>query len=261
MGFGEAVSVQVENLPDFWTRVRKSEHRLLALDYDGTLAPFHVDPMRAYPLPGIPALLDALGRARNTTVAIISGRPVQELNTLLGDVDITLIGCHGFELIDRDGNLTVKSPNREQLEGMERAIDAAVRLGLHGKLEIKTASIALHTRGMPENEASRIEEMILRVWSGGSSLDLGCRRFNGGVEMYCTGWNKADAMNDLLRTQPPEALPVYIGDDTTDEDVFLMLRESGIGIKVGLPGTTTAARGFLPSCEAVRTFLESWLSL
>ncbi len=255
------VPVEVINLPDFWSQASGSEHRLLGLDYDGTLAPFHVDPMQALPLPGIPSLLKALGKTRDTTVAIISGRPVQEIFALLGEIGITLIGCHGFECIDRDGNLTMRSPGRRQLESTEKAVDAAVKLGLGKLLEVKTASVALHTRGMPAKEASRIEEMISHEWSRTISFDLGCRRFNGGVELYCKGWSKADALGDLLKGVPGRSLPVYLGDDATDEDVFRFLRERGIGIRVGSPETATAAKGFLPNCEAVRAFLGSWLSL
>lgn len=261
MEFKVTPPVAVINVPDFWSQVIWSEHRLLALDYDGTLAPFHVDPMQAYPLPGIPALLSALSKARNTTVAIISGRPVQELSALLGDIGIALAGCHGFEMIDGYGNLTVRSPSPEQLNAMKKAVDAAVRLGIKGRLEVKTASVALHTRGMPPAEALKTEETIFRVWSKITAPDLGCRSFNGGMELYCKGWNKADALAEILGGLPQRSLPVYLGDDATDEDVFRFLRGSGIGIKVGLPGAATAARGFLPDCEAVRAFLGSWLSL
>ncbi|MGV8074167.1 MAG: trehalose-phosphatase [Syntrophobacteraceae bacterium] len=261
MKIGVSSPVKVINAPDFWSRVSRSEHRLLGLDYDGTLAPFHVDPLQAYPMQGISAFLQALSEARNTTAAIISGRPVEEVAVFLGNVGVTLIGCHGFEIIHPDGNLTVRSPTGNQIECMEKAIDAAFRLGIEEKLEVKTGSVALHTRGMPPGEAAQIEEMISQEWLRLTLFDLGCRRFNGGIEIYCNGWNKAEAFKELLGSLPPETLPVYVGDDATDEDVFRILLQGGIGIRVGSPETPTAAKGFLPDCEAVRAFLGAWLSL
>lgn len=260
MESNSTVHAQVINLPHFWDQVSESEYTLLALDYDGTLAPFHIDPMKAHPLPGIPPLLKGLSKSRNTTVVIISGRPVEDLCALLGSIGITLIGCHGFEVIDADGNLTVRGPDREQLEAMEKASTAAVCLGLGGRLEVKTASVAVHTRGMSQEEASKVEGLILQEWLGIKTSGTGCRRFNGGVELYCNGWNKGDALGVLLKNMPRGTLPVYVGDDATDEDVFRYLRGSGIGIKVGSPGSATEARGFLPNCHAVREFLCSWLA-
>lgn len=257
----DVVPVQVTNVPDFWSRARNAEHRLLALDYDGTLAPFHVDPMLARPLPGIRSCLKTLSEARHTTVAIISGRPAREVAVLLGGIDIPLIGCHGFETIDRDGNLTVRSPSRMQKEALKRAAYAAFWLGLEERVETKTAGIALHTRGMPSGVASIVETTFLHEWSLMAPSGLKCRRFNGGVEIHCSGWNKGDAFKKLLKNLPDGTFPVYLGDDRTDEDVFGFLKEKGIGIKVGSPETSTAATGFLPDCEAVGAFLNTWLAL
>ena len=55
-------------------------------------------------------------------------------------------------------------------------------------------------------------------------------------------------------------LPVYLGDDDTDEDAFAVLRGSGVGIKVGDDRWPTAARGFLPDCRAVVEFLRTWVA-
>ncbi len=254
--------VQVGNLTDFWFQVNASRNILLALDYDGTLAPFHIDPMQAYPLPGIAGALFSLNKVRYISVAVISGRPVREVFSLLGDIGITFVGCHGFESMDVDGNIAAISPSPLQSEGIEDAVRMAGRYGFKGKMELKTGSIALHTRGMPADEALKIEEQVFRDWSQLRLFDLRCRRFNGGVEIYCTGRNKADALGDLIAGRQEGTLTVYIGDDTTDEDAFRMLRETGtgIGIKVGTLSETTAARGFLPDCEGVRAFLQSWLS-
>jgi trehalose 6-phosphate phosphatase len=254
--------MQVIGLPDFWTTVRSARTRFLGLDYDGTLAPFHVDRMRARPFPRIRETLKALQETKATTLAVISGRPVAEVLNLLGNLRITLIGSHGYELLRPDGTLMVRDPGPEQREGLRKARDLAVALKLEGKLEHKVASIAFHTRGMSDEMASRLEKQIFAAWSGiTAEHGLECRQFNGGVEVRATGWHKGDALSSLLANQPEGALAVYVGDDETDEDAFKVIQAHGIGIRVGTPVHPTAARGFLTDCQAVPDFLAIWLSL
>jgi trehalose 6-phosphate phosphatase len=254
--------MQVIGLPDFWTTVRSARNRFLGLDYDGTLAPFHVDRMRARPFPRIRETLKALQETKATTLAVISGRPVAEVLNLLGNLKITLIGSHGYELLRPDGTLMVRDPRPEQQEGLRKARGLAVGLNLEGRLEPKVASIAFHTRGMRDEMASRLEAQIFAACSGIThEHGLECREFNGGVEIRATGWHKGDALSSLLATQPEGALAVYVGDDETDEDAFKAIQAHGIGIRVGKPGVRTAARGFLADSQAVLDFLGTWLSV
>lgn len=245
----------------FWHQVRKAPYRLLALDYDGTLAPFHVEPMRAYPTPGATEAIEHFIESGHTLVAILSGRPIYEVLSLLGEMELPIVGSHGYETFDPECGLTVRSPDPVQLEGLEQAAEAARQLGLWHKVEVKVGSLALHTRGMPERAASRTEDLVLREWSRLRAPGLGCRRFNGGIEMFSSGWTEGDSLLALLRGQPEGTLPVYIGDDTTDEDVFCVVQSRGLGIKVGPVFTATAAGAFIPDCDGVVAFLEYWLAL
>ena len=77
------------DLPDFWELVHTAGNRFLGLDYDGTLAPFTIDPMHAKPLPGIADQLRNLATEGRTQIAIISGRPVAEIMTLLDNPPVT----------------------------------------------------------------------------------------------------------------------------------------------------------------------------
>jgi trehalose-phosphatase len=217
--------------------------------------------MRAFPLDGVKAVLSALSDSDHTSVVIISGRPVHEIKTLLGDVDLMVIGCHGYEILTPDNGLTVKSPASRQVEGLEEARGIARQYGYLHKLEVKVGSMAFHTRGMPDGAAFKAEEHIFREWSRLGSFGLGCRRFNGGVEVTCNGWNKGDSLSDLLHGQPEGTFPVYVGDDATDEDAFRVMRKGGCGIKVGPISMPTAAKGLLRDCREVVAFLESWLAL
>ena len=253
--------IEVVNIPDFWLRVHSSKTRLLALDYDGTLAPFHVEIMKAYPLPGIRDLLAEISDSEDTRLAIISGRPLQELEMFLGGLEITMIGSHGYEIKKAKGDIIAARPSSIQITGLAKAAERAARTGFNHKLEVKVASVALHTRGMDPAVASDLERQLLRDWSVlSSSHDLECRKFNGGVEIRSLGINKGDSILALVEEQPRGSLNIYVGDDDTDEDAFCKLSEYGlgVGIKVGNPEDPTAASGFLTGCEEVRSFLETW---
>ncbi len=256
-------TMQIENVPDFWERLSASRTRFLGLDYDGTLAPFHEDPMQAKPLPGVLDLLRTLAGESETSLAIVSGRPVAEVSKLLKNLPVTLVGSHGFELQRPEGKIQrIGHLSDEQREGLGKAKGRALERGYGPKLEYKMASIALHTRGLDPRLASAMEEAMYAEWSAlAGPHGLECRRFNGGVEIRCAGWHKGDAVSELLQLEPSGVFPVYVGDDETDEDVFRMIRERGVGIKVGRSSYSTAAEGFLEDCRAVRKFLEAWISI
>ena len=252
----------ITNLPDFWQRVREADHLFLGLDYDGTLAPFDIDPMAATPVEGVKESIRLLGESEQTRVAIISGRPLTEVMTLLGDPRVMVIGSHGHELWPVDGAPVVRQPSPNQAFGLEEVKADLLQRGLVDRLECKVASLAVHTRGLPPELALDIEEVVGTTWAEAARrYDLECRRFNGGVEIRCAGWGKGAALTQLLDVQPDQTLAVYIGDDETDEDAFTVLRGRGVGIKVGDSSWPTAAQGFLPDCHAVADFLQTWISL
>jgi len=253
---------EIIQMPDFWQLVSRADHLFLGLDYDGTLAPFEIDPMQAKPLPGIADLLRDLATGGRTQVAIISGRPVAEVMTLLNNPPVTVIGSHGYELWPIDGACVVRQPTPEQQQGLFEIRTQLQKSGHDHKLEVKVASLALHTRGMEPATAVAVEEKIAAEWSGQAlQYGLECRRFNGGIEIRCCGWDKGAALTALLNVQPENVFAVYVGDDETDEDAFTVLRGRGIGIKVGDPLSPTAAQGFLPDCRAMVDFLRTWVAL
>lgn len=253
--------VGVIRVPDFWDAFPRDDKKLLALDYDGTLAPFRTERMAARPLPGIEQALKRLQKSKHTTLAIVSGRPLFELSALLGDIDILMVGSHGFELRRPGGEILVRSPNPRQTDGLDRAEAEILKMDFGKCLERKVASTAFHTRALAAARAAAATDRVRSLWSRlALEYDLSCRLFNGGVELRATGWHKGDAVMSLL-AESRATFSVYIGDDETDEDVFRSLRGRGIGILVGEPTEDTAARGFLPDCGSVRTFLRTWFHM
>lgn len=258
-----STSVAVANVFDFWTRMAIADRRFLGLNYDGTLAPFRANRDEAHPLPGIVDLLRKIGGSSSrTVVAIISGRPVAELESLMGDLPITLIGCHGFETKLSSGEHYILEPSTNQTAGIKKAAFAAFELDLGANLEIKIAGLALHTRGLNFSKARDIETLISTSWSEiASEHQLRCASFNGGIEIRSEGWDKGMAVLDHLTSSGAE-FSVYLGDDQNDEDVFRTLFQGhGVGIKIGGPEEPTTASGHLADCFAVRDFLTMWCSL
>ncbi len=253
---------EVIRLPRFWDIVSRKRNKLLALDYDGTLAPFRSERMEALPLDGVVYLLTRIDLRRDTDVAVISGRPLEDLQRLLNDWQGMLIGSHGFERRSPWGTIVRQEPTSLQRDGLARAHEIALRKGAGRFIEIKPASIALHTRGIEKGEARILEDDFYSRWEKLSSrYSLQTMRFNGGVEIRAKGYTKGDAVMELLEAEPPGTYCVYIGDDTTDEDVFERIRTVGAGIRVGDPSLPTAAGGFLRDVHAVRKFLEKWIGL
>lgn len=258
----------VVGVPDFWERLRGAPRRFLGLDYDGTLAPFCEDRMRATPLPGVRELLARLRDASHTTVVVVSGRLADEVADLLAVPGLRIVGSHGFEMRHPDGRSDVAALSGAQARGLSVARERALAAGLGERLETKVASVALHTRGLPAVVARQQEEDVSRLWAdlgddrkdgrgaGGHGLER--LRFDGGVELRATGRDKGVALAELLAEQSPETFCVYVGDDTTDEDAFRVLGGRGVGVRVGRREVATAAAGRLEDCAAVKRFLEAW---
>ncbi len=244
-------------IPGFWRRVFEAPARLLALDYDGTLAPFQVDRMAATPLPGIVEALRGILRRCDTEVALISGRPVDQVLALLGELPVTIIGAHGWEVRGPDGGRQDPPLGPGVTEALEQVWEA---LGdWQARAEKKRASVAFHVRGMPLGAGETAMSAVGRLWSElGPDLPLEYLAFDGGLEMRALGRHKGDAVQSLLVAAPAGALAVYVGDDLTDEDAFRALEGRGVGIRVGAELRFSAATGRLDDITAVRAFLEHW---
>lgn len=249
----------IENLPDFWRRVERARRRVLALDYDGTLAPFRIDRSEALPLEGVIPALEQIINELSTRVIIVSGRTIEDLMMLMRGIHVELIGEHGHVWKKPNGEVINRPLSEKQEVGLQMAHRLARELGYEELLEFKGASIALHTRGKVDAEA--IHQKILELWKPlSSSGDLDLMRFNGGLELIANHSDKGSALLDSLRDEPEDTLVVYIGDDTTDENVFRKLQERGgdsFGIRVGYH-SESQAHGFIEDIKRVPIFLYSW---
>ena len=85
--------------------------------------------------------------------------------------------------------------------------------------------------------------------------------FNGGWELRDRTRSKGTIAADLVANGPPDPLPVFLGDDTSDEDAFAVVRPLGITVRVGTTSRATSAEWTLGSTDEVAEFLERWADL
>lgn len=248
-------------LSGVWTRIISSPRRLLMLDYDGTLAPFQVERDRAHLTR---RMRDALSAAVGIgdPVAVISGRPLTQLHELLHGIRVTLVGEHGWEeqLPGEAPRLHVVPKIAAARLGL--AHRAAVACGWRDQLEVKRASIVLHTRGMPRERATAIEHQCQELWSHYFERDgLQLATIDGGLELGASQRGKGVVAWELMQRQPTGTLPVYVGDDEVDEQAFRVVRPHGVTVRIGRPHMPSAAEWRLGTVDDVAAFLEHWRSV
>jgi alpha,alpha-trehalose-phosphate synthase [UDP-forming]/trehalose-phosphatase len=244
---------------EFWHRVQSADQRLLMLDYDGTLAPFHVSRMNARPTEKCMAVLRSIVDSGHTKLAIVSGRPANEVRSLLPSLPVETFGAHGFERSPIEGTVLKNPLSKRESAGLDTARAAAEAAGLADKVELKPASLAVHLRGIDPKDALAIEELAYNIFSPiANKHGLECRTFNGGVELRSKRFHKGHVVKALLSESQTGVFAVYVGDDDTDEDAFRALGGEGIGVRVGGTAEDTAAQLQLASQAEVLPFLEQW---
>ncbi len=220
----------------------RSSPVLLCLDYDGTIAEIVDDPARATPHPEAPSLLRRIAaRPDRAVLAIVSGREISALRRFLGiDDGLILIGVHGLQILWPDGTREMNAgAARADLTRLRAWISANVPGDLGFRIEDKEFSIALHYRGAPAETTSRVRDAFAEfVKDNMSALTLAHGKCV--VEALPRIAGKGHAMRALLR-RFSGFVPVYFGDDLSDEDAFAAIGNEGFSIFVG-PERRSAAR-------------------
>lgn len=236
----------------------------LFLDYDGTLTPI-VDRPELATLPE--RTREALaGLAERVPVAVVSGRAREEVARMVGLPGLYYAGSHGFEISGPGGFHEAYGPGQAFVPAIRRAAsDLRARLSdVAGVLvEDKTYAVAVHYRLVSAADRGRVRQAVTEVLA--ASPDL---RRTGGKMVYelrpRLDWDKGHALGWLMGVMGLDrdrVLPVYIGDDETDEDAFAALPERGIGILVAAAPRATRAHYRLADPEAVASLLEALAAL
>jgi alpha,alpha-trehalase len=252
-------------LAQFDTLAQQLQNRPIALftDYDGTLTPIVDRPEAAVLSDGMRSHLSQL--AQHCTVAIISGRDLADVRQLVGLDQLYYAGSHGFDIAGPHLRL-----QQEAAQASLPELDAATQqlqdklADLPGvRIERKQFAIAIHYREAAPEAERQVQATVDRVQADCSGL-----RQSRGKKIFelqpDVPWDKGYAILWLLAQldlDPDNVVPLYLGDDTTDEDGFRALRDRGIGIRVGPAHEPTQATYVLPDTEAVQQFFQALLSL
>jgi trehalose 6-phosphate phosphatase len=215
---------------------------VVALDFDGTLAPLVDDPDTSRALPAAVEALRALAGASGITLALVSGRSLVDLHRRAEvPVGTVLIGSHGGERGRVGEHGLVHDPI--QLTPEQDALLVQVGAGLQGAargrdgvwVQHKPAAAVLHTRLAQPADADAATEQAVAV-----ARDLGVDALQGKdvVEVSVLEVTKGQALL-RLKDELGAAAVVYAGDDTTDEHAFGDLAATDVTVKVG-PGPTAA---------------------
>jgi len=250
----------LEHLDEIRQTAGNARRILLLLDFDGTLAPIVESPGLAKLPEQTRSLIIKLNQEPRVTVAIISGRALSDLRQRIG-LDLIYAGNHGLEIEGPGLHFQAPDLSHARLALDKAASDLAVRLqSVDGVLiENKGASLSIHYR----RAAPSSIPVIL------SAVESACAPYAHLVELHHgkkvfevrpnVKWNKGTAAQWILRQLGDEGiLPVCIGDDKTDEDIFRALPAS-ISIKVG--DGPTAARYRVSSSDQVRDVLQEIYAL
>ena len=221
-------------------RLRAADLLLLMLDFDGTLAPIVPRPSDARVPAETLATLFALRDCPRVAMAVVSGRGVRDVRSLLGIEGIHYFGSHGRERI-RPGSASVESDSRGRNAIRALCRDLASDLSDVAGFEIedKGLSAAAHYRNTEPRDRARIERAVLEAVASVPSLTAA----HGKMVFDITpkdGVDKGTAAVALVRET--EGLPLYFGDDTTDESVFGSLPLEAITVFVGPPERSSLAR-------------------
>ena len=230
------------------SRLVKASHAPAFLfDYDGTLAPFVRDRDAAVPYQGMAARLDQLRLVPGVRVIVVSGRPVSDVSRLLGLLPTPEVwGCHGWERRSEDGQRSTGELPERVRHVLERLELELGNRGLGSFIERKPASIALHWRGLTQAQLFTLrQEGVPQLLKAGEEEGLDVHRFDGGLELRLSDWDKGAAVRTVLAETPSGTPLIYFGDDLTDEDAFKALPQDGIGILVREEPRPTAARYWL----------------
>ena len=250
-------------IQSFLQSVGRAPQSLLMLDFDGTLAPFRKDRRTAFPYPGITSLLQEIRATRKTRIVIISGRDATEIIPLLAiEPQLEVWGCHGLQRIKVDGSVKFSALDERTGKALFVAKEWLVSQQLQNVAEFKTGSVAVHWRGLSENQAQDIHDRVMLGWAEIAqqySLDL--LHFDGGIEIRSMNANKGTVVGTLLDEMKSSVPAAYLGDDITDEAAFATINGSGLSILVGPEWRPTAARLWLRPPREVIDFLTRWLEV
>lgn len=245
---------------DLSARIKKAKKILFFLDYDGTLTPIRKRPELARLQRDVKILLKAISRKGWAEVFIISGRALRDIKRLVGIKSLSYSGNHGIEFYGP--RLKYTNPTAKSLRGEIQNSFRILKNKFNSKkiiVENKVYTLSVHYRLLRPSKIPALKKAFAEATK---KLSKNRKiRITRGKKVFEVrpniSWNKGSIVKEILKKiEIKKCLPIYIGDDITDEDAFMALGKKGISILVARDGRRTAAQYRLDSPGAVARFLE-----
>ncbi len=262
----------MKNLFKYWDNFKKelsNKYIMLFLDYDGTIVPIVDEPDKAVVSKETKNLLAELLKLCGFRLIIISGRGLKYIKNKIGLKDIIYIGNHGFEI--EGPNINFKKPvsirYKTILKKIKNELKRKVAYVKGVFIEDKGLSLSLHYRMVDKKEVHLVKNIFCEITN--SYLLKNSIKVKNGKKLLevrpVEDWDKGKAVLWLLSRRKfilkdDKILPIYIGDDITDEDAFKALKNQGTSIFVGRP-KKSYANFYLKNTEEVKKFLVKVLRL
>lgn len=224
------------------------------LDYDGTLAPIVLRPEHARLSVGMRESLGALAASWPTFV--VSGRDLGDVRRLVGIDGIAYAGSHGFDIAGPEIRFEVDPEIAPRIARAAVELRTALAVIPGARVEDKRFSVAVHHREVAAADVSYVERVVDGVVRAlpGLRKTLGKKVFEVRPDVE---WDKGRAVLWLIeRLGLEDAVPVYVGDDVTDEDAFRALASRGIAVLVSETPVPTAASWSLQDVDEVEELLR-----
>ncbi len=247
-----------EDWESIQARIQQAQNLFLFLDYDGTLTPIVSRPELALCPFEVKRHLEELRDLPGVYLAIISGRSLEDLREKVGVSDIIYVGNHGLEIEYPDGRhkKMLSSARTRELKRITQNLQNSLKEIPGILFEEKGPILSVHYRNVPQKFSTQIPQVLeeeLQQWKDRWKMASGkmVLEIQPNVDFH-----KGKAVREILKTFPsPGLLPIYLGDDQTDEDAFRVLKGHGISVFIGPGKLPSEADFFLRSPDEVREFL------
>ncbi len=232
--------------PAIHRKLTRGKRRVFLFDVDGTLAPIVPSPQKAKISNPTKSILRRLSRKKNTRIGILSGRSLKDARRMVGLKGIIYSGNHGLEIQTPKARF-VHPAAKNQAFILSRLIG---KFGREFKnipgviIEDKGFSISIHFRKVLDPFFMKAAKRIFldRIKPVCDRADLFVRTGKKVWEILPSDiWNKGSAAQFLCRKVCPGAIPLFVGDDVTDEDAFAVFKKTGITVRVGRNKHSSAA--------------------
>jgi trehalose-phosphatase len=226
-----------EKINDCENLLKNNQRIILFLDYDGTLVYFKNHPSMVQASSDLIHVLNRLISKKSIEIVIITGRSLNQIKSQLPIRGLHFAANHGL-IIELAKGTTQIVKEAKKIKSQVKKIKNEVK-GLFSKqenifIEDKTYSLAFHYRAAPKEKVPSLKNKFIKIVSKNDDNSIDLIEGDNVIEARPKGWNKANAVKFFLNSFNHDTVlyPIYIGDDTTDEDAFQFFNDEGLTIYV-----------------------------